>query len=157
MTEKKKVPLKKAIGNRLGKFRAAINKSPEDLAKEMVVNPTEIKNIESGDTYPQHDYLDYWRDHYDLNLNWLFTGKGAMFYDIDEPDRKRIMPLWDRVLDEAGPDIGNILQMIQLMRVPLTRQILKAKLTELRVVGREAYAEYFKDRDKVGIELDEWK
>jgi transcriptional regulator with XRE-family HTH domain len=155
MNEKKSKQLKEAIGNRLENFRNSVNRSVEEMAKEIHVIPNELVLIEKGSHFPQHENLEYWRSQYDLDLNWLYTGEGSMLHDLDDPGRKRIIALWDKVLAEAGEYIDSILEIINLMRMPLTRQILLAKLVELKVLGRKEIARYFKVKDKVEIKPDE--
>lgn len=67
------------IATRLKFFRKNNNISAEELAKNINAKASTIYNYESGYSKPNADILRIFIEKYNLNINWLLTGKGQMF------------------------------------------------------------------------------
>ncbi len=68
----------KEIGQRLKEARKAINKTQEEMGKLSGFPHSAISEMESGTRRTQPKYLMVLADVFKVNLNWIFTGKGAM-------------------------------------------------------------------------------
>lgn len=77
----------KAIGKRFQQFRNVIGKSTPRLekeAKKLGIKEARIKLIEKGIIIPNIVFIQYFTEEYGLNLTWLVTGDGNMFYKKGE-------------------------------------------------------------------------
>jgi len=77
----KKVKLNlKEIGQRLKKARKALDKTQTELSKLSGVAHSVISEMENGLRKPYPQYLMLLSE-LNINLNWIFNGKGSMFAD----------------------------------------------------------------------------
>lgn len=77
--ELKKVSLIQAIGARLKQARISMHYSQQHFANRLNTSTGFISEIESGKKLPGVQLLhSLWRN-FNLNTNWLLTGKGSMF------------------------------------------------------------------------------
>ncbi|MFN3385612.1 MAG: helix-turn-helix domain-containing protein [Candidatus Thermochlorobacter sp.] len=77
--ELKKVSLIQAIGARLKEARLALNYSQQYFANRLNTSTGFISEIESGKKLPGVKLLHSLWGNFNLNSNWLLTGKGSMF------------------------------------------------------------------------------
>ncbi|OQA16987.1 MAG: transcriptional repressor DicA [bacterium ADurb.Bin363] len=66
------------IGSRLREFRKAMKFTQKDLAKNLNTSTGYIADIESEKTMPGGQSLALLNKNFNINLNWLLTGKGEM-------------------------------------------------------------------------------
>mgnify|MGYP004517612555 CR=1 FL=1 len=69
------------IANQLKIFRKNNNISADEMAKAINAKPSTIYNYENGYSKPNVDVLNILIEKYNLNINWLLTGKGSMFLE----------------------------------------------------------------------------
>jgi transcriptional regulator with XRE-family HTH domain len=70
--------LKKEIGDRLKKFRKLLNKTQTELSNEISISLPNISRTESGVLYPNTEMLFKLNTKYNLNINWIISGKGII-------------------------------------------------------------------------------
>lgn len=71
------------IGNRLKKVRKSIDLTLNDIKEISGFSIPTISDIERGKNKPNLEYLLLLAEKFNVNLNWVLTGKGAMFDDFD--------------------------------------------------------------------------
>lgn len=107
------------IGNRLKEVRKKLGLTLEEMKNISGYSVSTISEIERDINNPNPRYLLLLTEKFNLNLNWLFTGKGGMF--IPEFELK-----WD-----FGKDSKTILKMIylienwEMLRYDMLRHFLK--------------------------------
>jgi transcriptional regulator with XRE-family HTH domain len=81
----------------------------------MGASKSTIANYERGDRTPDADSLMAYRDRWQVDLNWLVTGEGAMFTgqgaaevaaEVNMPRLERAIALIEQVLDEDGLELA---------------------------------------------------
>ena len=98
----------KEIGSRLKNARKAISRKQLEVAKMCGLPKSTISEMENGLRKPHTNYLLLLVSEFNVNLNWIFTGKGAMFadYEISWDFGKDNQTLKDMLyLIENSPDI----------------------------------------------------
>ena len=144
-TGKKK--LKKEVGKRLARFRAALGKTQSQLARELKIYQSTVTNIEKGKTFPNLSYLFYLFERYRLDLNWFLSGIGEMF--VYEEDRS--IELVSRLPCHINRDDNRYQkyrELIRLMQVPQIETIMLGKLLELKFFAREEIKEFYAKKPK---------
>jgi len=66
-------------GKRLNQVRKSLDRTLSQMSELSGFSISAIAEMENGKNNPNHDYLLLLAERFNLNLNWLFTGKGAMF------------------------------------------------------------------------------
>lgn len=118
--------LKRTIGRRFRQFREnELGITQAQLAIEFGVHQSTVTNIEIGNSYPRMDYLAHLHLHYGMNVNWLVSGLGVM--RIEDGVELRPGECFD-VLKRHSAELA------ELMKIPEIRQIIFAKMTELKVI-----------------------
>ena len=123
------VALRKEIGHRFGRFRAAIGKTQARLARELGVYQSTITNIEGGKVFPRLSYLVHLFHAYNLDVGWLVLGTGEMF--VYEEDKSIV--LVSRLPCRIGrddPRYRKYHELMRLLQVPEVEAILLGKLLE---------------------------
>jgi transcriptional regulator with XRE-family HTH domain len=72
--------LKIAVGERFKLFRQILFQSIHQLAEESGTMPNLMRLIETGILMPDLLFLEHFFQEYKLNLTWLLTGAGNMFF-----------------------------------------------------------------------------
>jgi transcriptional regulator with XRE-family HTH domain len=67
------------FGGKLKEIRKALNLSLKDMEAISGYSLSSLSEIERNITNPNPKYLLLLAEKFNVNLNWLFTGKGAMF------------------------------------------------------------------------------
>jgi len=65
------------IGSRLGKALNVIDVKSKDLVDNFSISQQYVSNLKKAEKF--NDTIAKIADFYDINLNWLFSGKGDMF------------------------------------------------------------------------------
>lgn len=71
------------VGNNLKLARNKLGLSQSDLAKSLGVHVVQYGNYERGINKPSCDILEKLASIHNININYLLTGKGAMFITPD--------------------------------------------------------------------------
>ena len=132
--------LKNEIGERFKLFRQDKKKAQNALASELRVHQSTITNIEHGTTFPKVNYLHYFYEKYELNLNWLVTGNEERYIaNKDLTFASRIMSSHP----EYGESISNnYLELSKLMQIPVIEQVMFAKLSECKILFKDQVQEF---------------
>ncbi len=69
----------KTFGQRLKEIRIELNLTQKQIAKTMGVDERIYRNYEKDIRYPRSDYLIPLIEAYNININWLLTGKGKKY------------------------------------------------------------------------------
>lgn len=67
------------FGNRIKEFRKKLNLSQQELAKHLNMQPQALARYEKDKVKPSIELAKKLTDLFNINLNWLLTGKGEMF------------------------------------------------------------------------------
>jgi len=134
--------LKQDVGIRFKSFRVSQKKAQHILAGELKVHQSTITNIEHGTTFPKISYLFYFFEKYGLNINWLITGEGFMYlHESDVEEGAEPIKLPHVVYGDASYEQYS--ELANLMQVPVIEQVMLAKLSECRVLFKDAVSEFF--------------
>jgi transcriptional regulator with XRE-family HTH domain len=71
--------MRQQIGKRLRLIRENIGITQADLGKKLGIQFQHVSKYERGETVPTWENLIKLNELYDININWLLTGKGKMF------------------------------------------------------------------------------
>jgi transcriptional regulator with XRE-family HTH domain len=126
---KKEIETKEEIGSRFRQFRESIGKAQHELAAELKISQSTIANIERGKAFPNINYLHYFYNNYQLNINWLLIGRGEMFSK-------------GRIMNER------YLELINLMQVPVIEQVILAKLIEIKALLKDEITAFYDKKSK---------
>lgn len=88
------------VGNNLKLARNKLGLSQSDLAKSLGVHVVQYGNYERGINKPSCDILEKLASIHNININYLLTGKGAMFItpDLEKDLIKFTVPAGSNVL-----------------------------------------------------------
>jgi transcriptional regulator with XRE-family HTH domain len=111
-----------AIGKRLRDIREALNITLEKMQEITGFSKSLISAAEKGQKKPSSIYLYFLLDRFNVDLNYVFSGKGNMF--------KRI----PRLLDPGDPDLGHsceeliyMIENVELVRYAMMTEYIKFK------------------------------
>lgn len=65
------------VKERIKVARKKLGYSQSDVARMQRIAPYNICRMETGETYPSLQYLNFLQ-HNGINLNWIFSGEGEM-------------------------------------------------------------------------------
>jgi transcriptional regulator with XRE-family HTH domain len=74
----------KTIGERLKEVRAQLGDTQKEFSIKLNLQPTKIKDIETGRHKLSNEIACLINDIFDINLTWLLTGKGSMLLNEDK-------------------------------------------------------------------------
>jgi len=88
------------VGNNLKSARNKLGLSQNDLAKSLGVHVVQYGNYERGINKPSCDILEKLASIHNININYLLTGKGAMFItsELEKDLIKFTVPAGSKVL-----------------------------------------------------------
>jgi len=73
------------IAKRLKEFRAAMHLTALETADKLGIPARTIGSYERGEVLPGSKFYDLMIKKYNINLNWLVTGRGSMFISQNLP------------------------------------------------------------------------
>ncbi|MGE5344117.1 MAG: helix-turn-helix domain-containing protein [Candidatus Omnitrophota bacterium] len=91
--------MKDGAGNfcqRLKSLRETLNLTQKEFAESIGMDPTYYSKIELGTIHPGFDFFYSTSETHRLSLNYLFTGKGAMFINERPKDGYRKYEILDQ-------------------------------------------------------------
>jgi transcriptional regulator with XRE-family HTH domain len=114
------------IGQRLREVRKTLNMTIDDAHRETGFSRSLISEVENGLKKPSSLYLFALLDKFNVNINYIFKGKGSMFTD----------PI--SCAKEFGPDQENIEILLDAMKhVDLVRYSVLKFFIEFKTANRE--------------------
>jgi SOS-response transcriptional repressor LexA len=75
-----------SIALRIKELRARKKLNQASFASEIGVSQSAVSRYESGDRLPDSDFLSRVADVWSVNTNWLLTGSGSMFQELQPID-----------------------------------------------------------------------
>jgi transcriptional regulator with XRE-family HTH domain len=136
MSDEHIIPLKDPVCQRFRMFRETIGKSQEALAKEMKQPVKLVKSIEEGKQMPSIICMIYFRETYNLDLNWLLTGAPTL------ADQEKFIEGLPPILvkeyckEKKIPVKEEYEELLKLLQIPGVYHLIIAKLTEAKNVFR---------------------
>ena len=116
---------RKDLGFRFMMFRKSIQKTQEELAKEIGISEREVIGIEHGTIYPKITILHFLHKEYKLNINWILSAEGNMFLTPSLPAKD-------------DPRYSKYAELLELMKVPVIENSINAALKQiLAILGLE--------------------
>jgi len=100
--------MRQEIGKRLRLIRERMGITQADVGEKLGIQSQHVSKYERGETVPTWENLIKLTELYDVNINWLLTGKGSMFlspvnYSI--PTDKNILTVRDLEPDSQIDEI----------------------------------------------------
>jgi transcriptional regulator with XRE-family HTH domain len=142
----KEAAMKKAIGLRFKQFREFINKSQSKLAQELQVRQVVISEIETGKTFPGLNVQHYLYIQYNLNLNWLVRGSGEMIVSPAKKFKNADLHQLLSQIDKNDPMYEKVVELLNLLRIPVIEKIIFAKLEEIKVIAKKEIESFFEEK-----------
>ena len=93
------------IAERFKKIRKLLNKSQDELAKDLGLTKQAISNIENSKSLPGINSLSKLILNFDVNANYIISGKGAYFVSNEDNFvklKKSLMKEVEEFLDSKG-------------------------------------------------------
>ncbi|WP_159884494.1 helix-turn-helix domain-containing protein [Paenibacillus puerhi] len=100
------------IGYRIKCIRKENNLNQIQFAKSIGISQGNLSEIEMGNSNPSAETLISIRTQYNVNLNWLLTGKDLKKGEIFEDDYEKTLIQVFRILDDY--DKNEIIEIMQL-------------------------------------------
>jgi len=85
------------INERLALVRKSLKLTQRDFAKKISVATGFIASMETGDRKVNPRIMKLVSSIYDVNIQWLETGEGEMFYSCSEKDIDEIIDLYKKL------------------------------------------------------------
>ncbi len=104
--------VKKAIAARFKSFRKGKGLTQTELGEILKINFQHISKYERGEFIPTFENLIKLIDHFSININWLLTGEGAMYYE-DKNQYKITEEQLARVIRDEDEKLGEIMEILK--------------------------------------------
>ncbi len=116
----------KEIGQRLKATRKALDHTLKDMSNMCSVTLSAISEMEKGIKRPHQFYLFLLAKSFNVNINWILTGRGSMF-----------VPSFEITYD-FGPERERTMEMIYLMeQSELIRYEMLAHFVRFKEMNKE--------------------
>lgn len=134
--------MRQEIGKRLRLIRERIGITQAELGEKLGIQFQHVSKYERGETVPTWENLIKLIDLYDVNINWLLTGKGSMFlspvnYSIQGektiPVIRDVEP--DSQIDEIVAELRNDFELKNLI-YDYIKNYRKLRLTTSKLQGK---------------------
>lgn len=89
------------ISNRIQEIRKKLHLSQEEISTQIGISYRAYTSYERGDRKPSIEFLNKMFNQFNVNLNYLISGKGEMFNKI-EPSDDELTDKIRKVLREEG-------------------------------------------------------
>lgn len=108
-------------GQRIKMLRERLNLQQNELARAVDILPSTLCAFEKGERNPTYEFLSRIAHQYNVNLNWLVTGKGEIF--TDRPGNENSL----FVNFDFGEQTGPVVQLVKMLSdSPLVRLTILA-------------------------------
>jgi transcriptional regulator with XRE-family HTH domain len=134
------------LGARLKKVRLALNLEPVEISKILNIKKNSYYKYEDGSRFPQSEILLSLITSLNVNVNYLLTGHGDMFFSqppiSDKEERaSRLKALLPNIPAETFP-------LIESLEVPIMRHSLMTEYLLCKEQYRSHIDEYFLKKQK---------
>jgi transcriptional regulator with XRE-family HTH domain len=144
MIVKKKITTGEDVANpdnfsqRLKNLRRSLKYTQEEFSKILHISKPTLVRYEAGERKPDADLLAVLADRFNVNCNWLITGKEEMFLPSNELKFPGIIP-----------DI-EIYRLLELMEIPEIRRSILAYLDQLTFIFKPLVEQFYTRKQKPG-------
>lgn len=129
------------LGNRLRAIRKNLKLTQSGFAKKINVLYETISKYETGKVLPCSQFLSKLYHAYNVDINWLITGKGSMFLGVNSSYSKNLTSIVKEKTEKYGIDkttLDNILEYLKenpneiesINKIIKTKQELKKNLKD---------------------------
>jgi transcriptional regulator with XRE-family HTH domain len=126
---------------RLRKVRKTLGLNQDTFCAGMKISKPTLVRYESGDRKPGSDFLSILADEFNVDMNWLITGKGEMFArDLSE---------MGILVDRADRELC---ELIEFMAVPQIRRSVMAEFDQLKMIFKAVLEEHFAGKAKTAAQ-----
>jgi SOS-response transcriptional repressor LexA len=109
------------VKERIREVRKYLNLSQEELANATDSKRTTVAGYESGVSLPHAEFLMVLNKKFDVNSNWVLTGKGEMF--IPQKEKSPVVAELERLIEETvKPDISSLETRLKAVEDALLQQ-----------------------------------
>ena len=141
---KRTLPYKKAMADRMKKFRKRLGLVQKDFAGQLGFSITTISTIENEGQLPTIPIIIAMMTNYRVSPFWLLKGEGEMFIKDKEPELSRLDHF-----KKAFPDVPaeeEVFKMINSLSVPILKNALVLKFFELKDLYKSQIEQYQKEK-----------
>jgi transcriptional regulator with XRE-family HTH domain len=126
-----------AIGKRLRRIRETLNITLEKMQEITGFSKSLISAAEKGQKKPSSIYLFALLDRFNVDLNYIFSGKGNMFRHIPR-------------LDPGDPDLGHTCEELVYMieNVELVRYAMMTEYIKFKAQNKTLISEALEGKEK---------
>ncbi|MCP5047622.1 MAG: helix-turn-helix transcriptional regulator [bacterium] len=124
------VQYKKEVGERFEFFRQLVLKTRAEFAEEASLPKQYIAQLEWGTVLPGILSIEYFYKEYGLNLSWLVSGEGDIFYKKG-PRTPRYAYHLDRILDYRDPEFKVCFEAVRDTGVPKIKEDIIALMKQV--------------------------
>lgn len=129
---------KKEIGDRFRIFRQLVLKTRREFADEASLPEEYIAQIEWGAVIPGILSIEYYYKEYGLNLTWLVSGDGNIFYKKGPRTPHHAYQI-DTKMDYRDAEFQEYLAIVKQMQIPEMKQDLISMMKHIK----DDYQPYF--------------
>lgn len=129
-----------AIGKRLRDIREALDITLEKMQEISGFSKSLISAAEKGQKKPSSIYLYFLLDRFNVDLNYVFSGKGNMFRHVP------------KLLDPRDPDLGHtceelvyMIENVELVRYAMMTEYIKFKAQNKTLINEALAGKEKKD------------
>jgi transcriptional regulator with XRE-family HTH domain len=134
------------IGQRINDVRKKLRVSQKDMAAGLQIAPSYLCEIEKGNGNPGPELFVRLASEYNVNLNYLFMGKGDMFGDTPLKIKKQEFDIYDDI--DTLEKINWLYEKSVIFRGVLTSQANKILYQEREMIEKSLHKDKSKNDDK---------
>lgn len=122
------------IAKRLREFRAFKRLTSSEVANALGIPVRTVGSYERGEVLPGSKFYDLMIQNYDVNVNWLISGRGTMFINQDVPVNQDSILQLQQEIKLSNEDMETLISML---KSEASRNVL-LKFIEVKRGNKEA-------------------
>lgn len=122
------------IAKRLREFRASMRLTSSEVANALGIPVRTIGSYERGEVLPGSKFYDLMIEKYNMNINWLISGRGTMFINQQLPENKDSISKLQEEIKLSNDDMETLIEML---KSEASRNVL-LKFIEVKRGNKEA-------------------
>jgi len=135
----------RSIHNRLKLIRNTRGFSQAEFCRNLDVSKPAYVRYENGAREPKIKVLNILREKYNVDINWLLSGRGEMFLGECSCTNTH-----QKVSSEYRVSDGDFLEMFEMMkRIPQVRNSMFARFAELKLIFKPIIDRYYGDDNNI--------
>jgi transcriptional regulator with XRE-family HTH domain len=107
------VDAKYEIAARIRAFRKDQNLTQRKLGEILGINFQHVSKYERGEFIPTFENLIKFNRHFSLNINWLLTGEGLMYLELNPENYKITEDQANQVIRDEDEILGEIIEVLR--------------------------------------------